>query len=52
MTILNYEINNSIFFRLKFQLFRTFSWSNCPRIDPDFKRSVATNMLQNLSQAK
>lgn len=35
-----------------FQLFRTFHWSNCPRIDPDFKRSVATNMLHNLSEAK
>ncbi|CAF3663260.1 unnamed protein product [Rotaria sp. Silwood1] len=34
------------------EVFRTFSWSNCPRIDPDFKRSVALNMLQNVSDAK
>ncbi|CAF4287462.1 unnamed protein product [Rotaria sp. Silwood2] len=34
------------------EVFRTFSWNNCPRIDPDFKRSVALNMLQNVSDAK
>ncbi|CAF3643017.1 unnamed protein product [Rotaria sordida] len=34
------------------ELFRTFTWSNCPRIDPDFKRSVALNMLQNISDVK
>ncbi|UJR15522.1 hypothetical protein I4U23_002462 [Adineta vaga] len=34
------------------ELFRTFSWSNCPRIDPEFKRSVALNILNSLSEAK
>jgi receptor-interacting serine/threonine-protein kinase 5 len=34
------------------EFFRTFRWSNCPRIDPDFKKSVAINMLHSLSEAK
>ncbi|CAF3321626.1 unnamed protein product [Rotaria socialis] len=56
-----YQVNisvptNSNFFKILIdkmkELFRTFSWSNCPRIDPDFKRSVASTILQNLSEAK
>ncbi|CAF1657585.1 unnamed protein product, partial [Adineta ricciae] len=56
-----YQVNislptNSNLFKLLIdrmkELFRTFNWSNCPRIDPEFKRSVAANMLQNLSEVK
>ncbi|CAF0740833.1 unnamed protein product [Adineta steineri] len=56
-----YQVNitlqtNSNLFKLLIdrmkELFRTFSWSNCPRIDPEFKRSIASNMLNNLSEAK
>ncbi|CAF3342750.1 unnamed protein product [Rotaria socialis] len=56
-----YEVNlslptNSNLFQILIdrmkELFRTFSWHNFPRIDPEFKRSVALNMLNSLSEAK
>ncbi|CAM4793573.1 unnamed protein product [Rotaria magnacalcarata] len=56
-----YEVNlsiptNSNLFQILIdrmkELFRTFSWNNFPRIDPEFKRSVALNMLNSLSEAK
>ncbi|CAF3948118.1 unnamed protein product, partial [Rotaria sp. Silwood2] len=34
------------------ELFRTFSWNHFPRIDPEFKRAVALNILNSLSEAK
>ncbi|CAF1389139.1 unnamed protein product [Rotaria sordida] len=34
------------------ELFRTFSWNHFPRIDPEFKRSVALDILNSLSEAK
>ncbi|CAF4365478.1 unnamed protein product, partial [Didymodactylos carnosus] len=34
------------------ELFRTFHWSSSPRIDPQFKQSVALNILNSLSEIK
>ncbi|CAF1245982.1 unnamed protein product, partial [Didymodactylos carnosus] len=34
------------------ELFRTFHWSSSPRIDPQFKQSVALNILDGLSESK
>lgn len=56
-----YEVNicipeNSNIFQLLVEkmkeLFRTFNWNNCPRIDPDFKRSIALNSLDSLVEAR
>ncbi|CAF1448572.1 unnamed protein product [Rotaria sordida] len=56
-----YEVNlslptNSNLFQILIdkmkELFRTFSWNHFPRIDPEFKRSVALDILNSLSEAK
>ncbi|CAF5137498.1 unnamed protein product, partial [Rotaria sp. Silwood1] len=56
-----YEVNlslptNSNLFQILIdrmkELFLTFSWNNFPRIYPEFKRFVALNILNSLSEAK
>ena len=37
---------------IQFQFFRTLSWNNLPRVDSDFKCSIAMNMLNGICEAK